>query len=208
MGKFIDLTGKTFGRLTVIERAENDKRGGARWLCQCECGDKTIASSGHLKTGHTQSCGCFCKEQTIKSSTTHGQRHTRLYGVWRAIHDRCENKNDSRYKSYGGRGIKCCDEWVKFELFYDWALTSGYQRGLSIDRIDNDGNYEEKNCRWITMLEQARNKQNNVKYNGETMAECSRRTGLKIATISRRINILGWTIEKAFITQARGYKCK
>lgn len=167
MGNFIDLTGATFGRLTVIKRVENSKHNAAQWLCKCECGETVVVSSNNLRTGHSKSCGCARKESTsewmTKYSTKHGGSKSRLYGVWAGMLRRTRDPKDKRYKDYGGRGISVCDEWADFGVFRDWALANGYDEKApygqcTIDRIDVDGNYEPDNRRWATLLEQARNK--------------------------------------------------
>lgn len=170
-----DLTGKKFGRLTVIRRLkpEEVETRQYNWLCQCECGNFVKASANKLKTGHTKSCGCLRDEFSIGDKTrTHGLRHsTRLYHIYATMKQRCNNPNNSQYKNYGGRGIKVCDEWNDkngFKAFYDWAISAGFDESKpwqeqTIDRIDVNGNYEPSNCRWVTNLEQQRNKRTSKK---------------------------------------------
>ena len=158
MGKLIDLTGKRFGRLLVVEKSES-KNGYAAWLCRCDCGNEKIISGNELRKGKAKSCGCLRKEVATKTFIKHGKTNTLLYEVWKSMKARCNNLNNKRYSSYGGRGITVCDEWREsFQAFYDWAMINGYREGLSIDRIDNDGNYEPSNCRWATASEQQKNK--------------------------------------------------
>ena len=161
-GRFAkDLTGQTFGLLTVARRAPNyiSKTGQeAVWHCHCECGNELDVRAGQLRSGHTKSCGCFQKKAAAKSSTVHGGATTKLYGVWSSMKHRCTNPHDKRFKDYGGRGITVCQEWLHdFSAFQTWALSNGYQEGLTVDRINNDGGYSPNNCRWATMKEQMAN---------------------------------------------------
>lgn len=135
----------------------------------------------------------------------HGLRHSRLYGIWLQMKNRCYNLKTERYPDYGGRGITICNEWKDdFKAFYDWAMSHGYQENLTIDRINNDGNYEPSNCRWITRERQAINKRNNhnITFNGEThcYAEWARITGIPRHAIVNRIAHYGWSIDRALTT--------
>ena len=162
MSGFIDLTGQRFGRLVVIKRSENIGRYTA-WLCECDCGKEVVVKATYLRSGGTKSCGCLWLENHLKRRKTHGDSKARLYHVWTSIKDRCNNKNNSRYASYGGRGIRICEEWNKsYERFKEWAIQAGYDENAkfgkcTIDRIDNDGDYEPSNCRWADMSTQRRN---------------------------------------------------
>ncbi|MBQ5900599.1 MAG: hypothetical protein IIW86_01930 [Clostridia bacterium] len=187
-----DLKGQKFGRLTVLERAANhiSKSGSVRsqWLCKCECGKEIIVAGTNLTSGHTLSCGCIRAEKQFKK---HGLRHTKIYNVWNTIKQRCNNPNVNCYERYGGRGIKICDEWLDFMAFYNWAITNDYKEGLSIDRINNNGNYEPSNCQWVNAKSQANNRRSSryITYNNEThtVAEWSRITGIKSSTLFERI---------------------
>ncbi len=155
MSKIIDLTGKRFGRLKVIERAKS-QCGRACWKCQCDCGNIKIIIGKSLRNGNTKSCGCLMKEANREKMTTHGMRGNPLYAVWRAMRQRCNNTNDKAYKNYGGRGIMVCHRWQKFENFFeDMGVCP---TGFTLERIDNDKGYQKNNCKWATRLEQARNK--------------------------------------------------
>lgn len=168
MGALKDLTGQKFGRLTVIERADSTKHGAARWLCKCDCGNDTVVIGDELRKGATRSCGCLAKETTssrMKGCTpynkTHGKTGTLIYKEWSEMKRRCNNKNDKSYHNYGGRGISVCDIWQNsFEAFYDNVskLPHFGEQGYSLDRINNDGNYEPNNVRWATAKEQANNR--------------------------------------------------
>ena len=201
MGKFIDLTGKKFDRLTVIERTNDyivPKTGKhqAQWKCQCECGNFTNVSSSDLNSGHTKSCGCHKTTKLTSFSAKHGlcQRTNRhpLTVVWNSMKKRCYNSSNSHYKDYGGRGITVCDEWKNdFQTFFDWAMANGYSTNLEIDRIDVNGNYEPSNCRWVTILEQAKNKRNTLRaeFNGEmmTLTEIANITGIPYNSLRNRL---------------------
>lgn len=214
IGKFIDLTGERFGRLTVIEYKGTKKRkkgnkSDSLWLCQCDCGTKKIIYGRALKDGGTKSCGCLRKEILLHKK--HGMSNTRLFKAWTCMTQRCKNPNDGAYKNYGGRGITVCEGWLGengFENFYGWAMKNGYSDDLTIDRINVNGDYEPSNCRWATMKEQQNNKRNNhiISLNGEehTISEWSRITGINKETIEARVNRYGYTDEEALMIPIRG----
>ena len=188
--KTIDITGQTFGRLTAIRFAGRDKNNKTQWLCICECGNSIICNSNNLQKGNTKSCGCLRDEKIIKASTKHGKANKRLYNIWSLMKNRCKDKNN---KNYGGRGITVCEEWKNsFEAFYDWAMSNGYDDNLTIDRINNNGNYEPNNCRWATNEMQAKNRRTNhiVKIGDKEylLTELAKKLCCNRHTILRRLN--------------------
>lgn len=206
-----DLTRKTFGRLLALKRAEK-KGKGAYWLCECSCPEhtKVIVSSSDLRRGHTKSCGCLSRETRKQKATRHGWYGTKCYTIYFGMKTRCQNPKNQKYYRYGGRGITVYPEWLDkengFMNFYNYVskLPHFGEKGYTLNRIDNDGNYEPGNVEWSDDVTQANNRRNNhyITFNGErkTMKQWARELRINYNTLRSRINELNWTIEKAFTT--------
>lgn len=159
--KRIDLTGQKFGRLTVVEAGDSTPGGTVRWNCACSCGKTALVRGSSLRSGHTRSCGCLLLEIAAQVNRRHGMHLSPEFTAWKGMWHRCTRPAYHLYASYGGRGIKVCEEWRSFEAFYaDMGAKPTAKH--SIDRINPDGNYERGNCRWATATEQQRNKRTNV----------------------------------------------
>lgn len=202
MPRKIDMTGKRFGRLTVVCEA-GLKRKEIAWKCICDCGKTVIVPGYPLRSGKTKSCGCYMRDQTKNANRKHGMFGTPIYRTYFNMKNRCYNPHYYLYKDYGGRGISVCNEWLGddgFSNFYKWAKENGYHQGLSLDRIDCDGNYSPQNCRWVNMIVQQNNRRNNhmITANGQThtMAEWARISKIPYSTIQRRIHS-GWKDSEA-----------
>ncbi len=199
---FVDRTGQKFNRLTFVKFIEV-KNKTTYWEVKCDCGFiKTISSSG-VVSGKIISCGCY-RNQILRSPKTHGGSHDTLYGLWRGIIQRCTDKNCKIYKHYGGRGISICNEWKNdYLVFKNWAIQNGYSKELSIERIENNGNYEPGNCRWATDKEQSRNRRNNVRITIDGVTKILKdwciEYGVNSNSVSTRIN-RGWNAIEALRT--------
>jgi len=199
----VDIAGKRFGKLVVINRSWSKRKyHGIIWNCKCDCGNTVEVLASSLINGNTKSCGCLKK---ISYNYKHGDKHKKLYYVWSGIKDRCYRKKSIGYKNYGARGILMCEEWKNDYLaFREWALSNGYKEGVSIDRIDVNGNYCPENCRWVNTEIQANNKRTNrvLTYNNKSMtvAQWTRFLGIKNKdAIYNRLH-LGWSEERALST--------
>lgn len=207
----LNLINGKFGRLTVLE-LHSIKKGATQWLCKCQCGKKTVVGVGDLRNGHTKSCGCLHLEiiNNGKANFKHGMEGTIFFSKWAGIKRRCLNKNDKRYNNYGGRGIKVCDRWLSFINFRDDMYQSylehynKFGKNTSIDRINNNGNYEPNNCKWSTQREQCNNKNNNVliTYKGETLTikQWANKLNISNTTLWNRLNTLHWSVKKSLTT--------
>lgn len=201
--KALDLKGKKFNNLTVLEKTKN-KGEKVLWKCQCACGKITFVTTCNLRGDKVKSCGCLKNQNLISRNTKHNQRHTKLYEVWKSIKQRCLNPNNRYFKNYGGRGITICKEWKDdFINFYNWSIENGYKENLTIDRIDNNGNYDPSNCRWTNRYIQANNTRNNhyIFFNNEnlTISQWAKKLNISYHTLFLRLKN-GWSIEKALTT--------
>lgn len=197
-----NLVGERFGRLIVIERADNTNAKQARWICECECGSIVTVRAQDLKSGRTKSCGCYKREVVKSCSITHGMSKTRLWRIWNDMHVRCEYPSATQFKYYGEKGVFVCEEWKTFEPFRDWAVANGYTDELTIDRIDVSGNYTPSNCRWASWSDQQNNKSTNrfLTYRGRTLtvSQWAKETGISRNKIDRRLK-KGWSVEKVLV---------
>ncbi len=195
--KHMDLTGKRFGRLTVVKHLDISERGKLEkaWRCQCDCGNIKDFTTNNLISGVVVSCGCYMSEINAESArkrfSKHGMKNTRMYNIWSSMKERCYLETCEAYKDYGGRGITVCDEWKdNFQSFYDWSMANGYSDDLTIDRIDVNGNYEPDNCRWADWETQHYNKRNTIRIEVDgklkTLKEISEEYGISQKTLMSR----------------------
>lgn len=202
---FKDLTGMVFDRLSVIGYVNIE--GARKWACKCECGNFTAKYSSHLLNGSTRSCGCLFLEVITKHGHETGRKQSGTYATWRNMIRRCSDPKILHYENYGGRGITVCDRWVKFENF----LEDMGERpvGMTIERIDNNGNYEPRNCRWATKKEQGRNKRNNkiLTFMGQSMTatDWAEKIGVEPRIVLSRLNTYKWSVEKTLTTPVIKY---
>lgn len=184
-----DYTNMRFGRWIVLEKSRKSNK--KSWICKCDCGNIRNVHEDTLLNGHSKSCGCLQKEVTTNRLITHNLSNNRLYTIYYGMKQRCYNKKDKRYKDYGGRGIFIYDGWLGkngFVNFYNWAMKNGYKENLTIDRIDNNGNYEPLNCKWATKAQQDCNKRTNIFF-----TFCGVKMCLKQLT-----NLMGWSYKKYY----------
>lgn len=207
MTQRMDLTGQKFGRLTVLEY--DPKR--ARWICLCECGKKTWVLPPSLKRGFTKSCGCLKSDLARIAHFKHGKAKSKIFNIWSHIRRRCFNPNTKYYEHYGGRGINVCERWMNFENFYaDMGDPPEGEGRISLDRIDNNGNYEPGNCRWANQKMQSDNKRTTrfFEYQGEkhTLRDWAKIKGVSYGQLRQRIYQRGWGFEEAITIPPRGIR--
>ena len=199
------LVGERFGRLVVVNHIGTLRRK-SRWVCRCDCGKSVTVNGGSLTSGNTSSCGCLNLEKIKKRATRHGHAtvtaRTRTYRIWQAMLNRCRNPNQPNFKDYGGRGITVCPRWLFFKAFL--RDMGECPEGFSINRIDNDGDYEPQNCRWASREEQMRNTRRNriLTLNGVTKCLKDWARSLDIDQASLRERLEKWPVERA-LTQPR-----
>lgn len=198
MAERINLSGKRFGRWTVLEYV-----GQMKWLCRCDCGTEKPVNGSSLRREITG--GCIKCNPALGNRLTHGGSHSRLYRCWEAMKYRCLKPGATAYHRYGARGITVCQEWTdSFELFRDWALVNGYTDHLTIERNKNDLGYSPDNCRWATYAEQNRNTSRTrlVTYQGRraVAADLAIERGMPPDVVRQRIHRYGWPVELALST--------
>lgn len=197
----LNLTGQKFGRWTILEEVPERYQRRVQYKCRCDCGTERIMIGGKIKKGLSYSCGCWAVERTKIRNKTHGLSKVPLYSVWNNIRKRCYVKKTRQYKDYGGRGIKMYAKWINDPAsFIRWCENNGWQKGLQVDRRNNDGHYYPRNIRFITHKEQQRNTRKNVFYTHEGQTKCiaewAESLGVNYITVCVRIR-RGWTINEA-----------
>lgn len=203
-----DLSNQVIGRLTVLGAISQDKKGRLNWLCLCSCGNEIVVSSNNLRQGHTTSCGCYKMEQIKNANITHGMTHHPLRQTWNSMIQRCTNLNNKRFSNYGGRGISVCNQWRHdFKAFHDYVsqLPHCGEKGYSLDRINNNGNYEPGNVRWATRSEQANNTTNTrlLTYDGKTqrVIAWAEEIGISSKALNARLR-RNWPLERALTARS------
>jgi hypothetical protein len=208
-GNFKDLTGRRFGRLTVIAFVGRDDLGhSGKWKCRCDCRNEKLILAKHLHSGATQSCGCLLREKASARRKTHGMSGTPVYDVWAGMHTRCTNSKENHWDRYGGRGIKVCERWSGPGGFENFLADMGERPSArhQIDRKENDGDYEPGNCHWVLSKVNNRNRGNNriLEFQGERLclAEWAERLGISHVVILKRLQA-GYSIERALTQPVR-----
>ena len=202
MRQMIDMTNQRFGRLVAKSFIHGRLASGESrvyWKCKCDCGNACTVAAGSLRSGNTKSCGCYCRDSAKRRMLTHGDNINRSttpeYNAWASAKARCENERHPKYPSYGARGIKMCDRWKENYVAFLEDMGRRPSPSLSIDRIDNDDDYEPGNCRWAMPIEQGNNRRNNrrIEVNGvsKTISEWARVIGISPCTLGQRLRS-GW----------------
>lgn len=204
MSNLTDLTGQTFGSLLVIRRASCDEKNNCFWECLCSCGNTIVIKGSRLTGKRIRSCGC----KSNKGGFKHGLSETKLYGIRKGMLHRCYNPTNKSFKTYGGKGIGVCNDWrYNPSSFLEWAEENKYKEGMSLDRLDNEGDYCPENCRFIPISEQSYNRKtnNNITFRGETrnITEWAKHLKIPRSTLSKRIHKFKWSIERAFTTPVK-----
>ncbi len=189
MGVPRDYSGRKYGLLTALQMMGHRGKG-RQWLFQCACGNACVKAISDVvkeaKLGRTPSCGCYSHFARGQCARKHGYSGHPLYHIWVGMRQRCRDQNMHGYRNYGGRGISVCERWQNCQNFFDDMLPT-WKPGMSIDRIDTNGNYEPSNCRWATPKEQCRNKRDNHIVCGVTVTELAERCGVDRGTLYARI---------------------
>jgi len=191
--------GQVYGRWTLVRLSQTVGTQG-RWLCRCECGTEKEVSIANVASGKSRSCGCYHKQRIREALTTHGLSKHPIYNSWASMINRCTSPKNRDFQYYGARGINVCERWWNFQGFADDMFPT-WQPGMTIDRIDPNGDYEPTNCRWLTIAEQQRNKRSNVLYDTPwgriTLPEAARKMGLSLGGLQGRIKS-GRPMEEVF----------
>ena len=197
---FIDMTGKHFRRLVVLELCNYKHGEQTVWHVRCDCGNELDVQGTNLRTGNTTSCGCYKKDRAIEANITHGLSKTSAYKSYNGMKGRCTNPNDAQWRHYGGRGITICDRWLEsFENF--WEDMGECEKGMSLERIDVNGNYCPENCIWIPRNQQIWNRRNTlyVNFHDEkiSLGKLAHEFGIDYHLLWRRTQVRGWSLDKA-----------
>ena len=205
MSSLNDLSGKTFGKWTVMRGTMARYGGRLRhlWDCKCECGTERAVANDALVSGKSTQCrDCGNREKAaLKSRLVHGRSGTRLHRIWMLMRRRCGDAKCPDFPRYGGRGISVCREWLDFAQFHDWATANSYDPSLTLDRIDNDKGYGPGNCRWVSRTTQNRNRGNNPRYEWKgqmlMLSERAEREGVRLTMLRQRVQRRGWPLVAA-----------
>ena len=208
MSKEVNLIGQRNGRLTCVEylglKKRPDGRNNKIWRCVCDCGKEKIVTTNTFR--NSQSCGCY-KSEVLHNLRYKGTESHLLYGVYRQMQSRCYDSTSQHFKNYGGRGIQVCDEWLGengLDNFREWAINSGYKKGLTLDRIYNEKDYSPDNCRWVDMKTQSNNKRNNLYFEmdgkTQTLMQWCEEYNVPYSRIRVRVQVMGWDLKEALTT--------